>query len=280
MHLDDCALIVRETEVMRMVEMTQHEKDLKAIAEFKLFDDTFMSAVFDGQIAETELLIRVVLGRDDIEVISSKAQYYITNIYGHEVRLDILAKDKEGKYYHFEVQRSKAGASVRRARFTAALVDGRLLGKGKPYDDMPDRYTIFITEADMFGRGIPSYHAENKITELENRPLGDGGNIIYVNGQYRNVETPIGQLMHDFSCVDASEIINPLLRERVHYLKETERGREEMCQIMENRINEEKIELAKKAIARGKLSLEEIAETLSLPLAFVQELARPKAVMA
>ena len=116
--------------------------------------------------------------------------------------------------------------------------------------------------------------------ELENRPLGDGGNIIYVNGQYRNVETLIGQLMHDFSCVDASEIINPLLRERVHYLKETEGGREEMCQIMENRINEEKIELAKKAIARGKLSLEEIAETLSLPLAFVQELARPKAVMA
>lgn len=145
---------------------------------------------------------------------------------------------------------------------------------------MPDRYTIIITEADTFGRGIPSYHAENKITELENSPLGDGGNIIYVNGQYRNVETQIGQLMHDFSCVDASEIINPLLRERVHYLKETEGGREEMCQIMENRINEEKIELAKKAIARGKLSLEEIAETLSLPLAFVQELARPKAVMA
>jgi PTS system N-acetylglucosamine-specific IIC component len=44
--------------------------------------------------------------------------------------------------------------------------------------------------------------------------------------------------------------------------------------------DEEKIELAKKAIARGKLSLEEIAETLSLPLAFVQELARPKAAMA
>ena len=109
--------------------------------------------------------------------------------------------------------------------------------------------------------------------------IGDCGNIIYVNGQYRNLETPIGQLMHDFSCVDSSEIINPLLRDRVHYLKETEGGREKMCQIMENRINEEKIELAKKAIARGKLSLEEIAETLSLPLAFVQELARPKAAM-
>lgn len=81
-------------------------------------------------------------------------------------------------------------------------------------------------------------------------------------------------------AVKVNAVIYPLLRERVHYLKETEKGREEMCQIMENRINEEKIELAKKAIARGKLSLEEIAETLSLPLAFVQELARPKAVMA
>ena len=262
-----------------MSEITK-EKSLKAITEFRLFDDTFMSAVFDGQIAETELLIRVVLGRDDIDVISSKAQYYITNIYGHEVRLDILAKDKTGKSYHFEVQRSKAGASVRRARFTAALVDGRLLAKGQSYDDMPDRYTIFITEVDMFDMGLPSYHAENKILELGDKPLGDGGHIIYVNGQYRNMDTPIGQLMHDFACVNSSEMINPLLRERVHYLKDTEGGREEMCQIMENRINEEKIELAKKAIARGDLSLEQIARTLSLPLAFVQELAHPNPAMA
>ena len=86
--------------------------------------------------------------------------------------------------------------------------------------------------------------------------------------------------MHDFSCVKPADIINPLLRKRVHYLKETGGGREEMCQIMENRINEEKIELAKKAIANGKLSLEDIAETLSLPLAFVQELAKIKPVTA
>ena len=49
-----------------------------------------------------------------------------------------------------------------------------------------------------------------------------------------------------------------------------------MCEIMENRVNEEKIELAKRAIQRGKLSLADIAETIGLPLAFVEELARPK----
>ena len=51
-----------------MSEATQHEKDLQAIAEFRMFDDTFMSAVFDGQIAETELLLQAVLGKDGIQV--------------------------------------------------------------------------------------------------------------------------------------------------------------------------------------------------------------------
>jgi len=47
-----------------------------------------------------------------------------------------------------------------------------------------------------------------------------------------------------------------------------------VCQIMENRINEEKIELAKEAIQKGNLTLEQIADVLKLPLAFVQELAK------
>ncbi len=259
-----------------MSEATQHEKDLQAIAAFRMFDDTFMSAVFDGQIAETALLLRVVLGQDDIQVESSEAQFYISNIYGHEAKLDILARDRQGKAYNVEVQRVLSGASVQRARFHGAMVDVTLLKKGEPHQNLPDRYTIFITEDDMFGKGLPAYHACNKIDELENAPLGDGGYIIYINGQYRNVDTPIGKLMHDFFCVNADDILNPLLKERVKYLKETEGGRKEMCEIMENRVNEEKIELAKRAIQRGKLSLADIAETIGLPLAFVEELARPK----
>ena len=86
--------------------------------------------------------------------------------------------------------------------------------------------------------------------------------------------------MHDFSCRRAEEILNPILRERVRILKETEGGRQEVCQIMENRINEEKIELAKNAIKKGKLTLEQIAEVLELPLAFVQELAKNNTVNA
>lgn len=71
-----------------------------------------------------------------------------------------------------------------------------------------------------------------------------------------------------------------MLKDRVKYLKETVGDRKEMCEIMENlmetRIKEEKIELAKKEIAIGELTLSQIARAFQLPLAFVEELARPK----
>ena len=61
---------------------------------------------------------------------------------------------------------------------------------------------------------------------------------------------------------------------RVHYLKDTEGGRGEVCELMDNIINEEKIDMAKDAIKVNDLTLEQIAKTLRLPLAFVEELAK------
>jgi len=47
---------------------TEQEKNLKSVDDFRMFDDTFMSAVFDGKIEETQFLIRVILERNDITV--------------------------------------------------------------------------------------------------------------------------------------------------------------------------------------------------------------------
>ena len=251
------------------------EKKLKAIADMRMLDDTFMSAVFDGQIKETQLLLQIILNKDDIAVIKAEAQVYFSNIYGREIRLDILAEDKKGTIYNVEVQREKGKADPHRARFHGARVDSRLLKKGqKDFREIPDRYTIFITEDDMFNKGLPAYHSENTIAELNHTPLGDGSYIIYVNGQYRNLETPIGRLIHDFYCKKSTDILNPILRERVSHLKDTEGGQAEMCQIMDNIITEEKIDMAKNEIAYGELTLSQIARAFELPIAFVQELAK------
>ncbi len=255
-----------------MTPETSRGKNLNSIAEFRLFDDTFMSAAFDGQKEATKFLIDTITGLN-VTVKDTKAQYFLSNTRGHEVRLDIVATDRSGKVYHFEVQRAKAGASEKRARFLSALLDSTLLGKGEDYSSIPDRYTIFITESDYFGAGLPLYHIGNMIEEL-NRPFADGAHTIYVNGEFRDISNPIGTLMHDFSCIEPSDMIIPVLKERVTTLKKTTGGHDTMCAVMENRIKEEKLDLAREAIAEGKYTPEEVANLFKLPLSEVQKVAK------
>ena len=268
-----------------MTEKERKERELRNIEELRMIDDTFFAAVFDGQTAETEVLIRTILNRDDITVVEAKVQNFIPNLRGHGVSLDILAMDSKGRAYNIEVQRASAGATPKRARFTGAMVDTRLLEKGEDYEDLPNRYTIFITEEDYYKRKEPVYHVENTIKELDNAPLGDGSYILYINGSYRNLETPIGRLMHDFSCADSSGIINPVLKKRIKYLKEEEGGHRSMCKLMDDLINDvvvdavkdavrdERIDTAKKLLALGDSSLSNIAIVSNLPLSTVEELA-------
>ena len=68
-----------------------------------------------------------------------------------------------------------------------------------------------------------------------------------------------------------------VLARQVKYFKETEGGQEIMCQVFEElaekRVTEEKKAFARRLIARGKQTLEEIAEDTDLPLEEVRELA-------
>jgi len=276
--LQDRKLQEETLQQQRSQEQEDMQDKLQRIAKMRMFDDTLMNAVFDSRIVETQVLIQIILGRDNIRVISTKTQEEFINVYGRTVTLDIVARDADDKLYNIEVQRDKYKAPPQRARFHAAVADITLLKEKQPFKDMPERYTIFITEEDKFGKGLPMYHIENKITELCDALFQDGGHIIYVNGEYRNLATPIGQLMHDFSCTQASDILNPVLQERVRYLKESKGGNAEMCELVEEyaekKAKMKKIEIAKNFINNTNLSLEEIAKCVELPLATVKELSQ------
>ena len=189
-----------------------------------------------------------------------------------------------------EIQRSDRGSEVKRARFHSSMIDRTLLRKGEDFEDLVDTYVIFITENDKFGMGIPLYHIERKITEMDNALFGDGAHIIYVNGEYRNLEHPVGSLMHDFNCKDAKDMVNPILAEEVRYLKEREGGQNQMCRLLEEMRNEaaekaaveatynKAVSTALKMLARGRDSVEEIAEMTDLPLEEVQKLADEQTV--
>ncbi len=63
-----------------------------------LFDDDLMSMVFDANIEATELLLKIILKKDDIQVISVVGQRELQSpvVGGRDIRLDILAKDGFG----------------------------------------------------------------------------------------------------------------------------------------------------------------------------------------
>lgn len=225
-----------------------NENDLQKIKELRLMDDDFFSEALDEKTEAVEYILNTILERDDIKVKSTKAQVEYKSATKRSIKLDIQAEDVHGKLMDIEIQRSDRGSGVRRARFHSSMIDRALLSKGDDFEDLVDTYVIFITEKDKFGMGIPLYHIERKISEMDNALFGDGAHILYVNGEYRNLEHPVGSLMHDFNCKDAKDMVNPLLAEEVRYLKETEGGRSQMSRILEEMRNE----AAEKAKAEGR----------------------------
>lgn len=243
-----------------------------------LLDDGFMTIVFDRNIVATELVLNVILGRDDMKVIEVVAQREYKNpvMGGRSIKLDIYAEDSDGKVYDVEVQNESAGADIHRARFHSSMLDTRMLKEKQQFKAIHDSYVIFITKNDYMKLGLPMYHVERVIQE-SGTLFGDGSHIIYVNGSYKDNSDPVGRLMHDFRCTSAADMFYPELAEPVRHFKETEGGQSQMSNFIEEYGKKvalkEKEASALKMIARGKLTIEEIAEDLELPIERVEELA-------
>ena len=247
------------------------KKILDKIRNFRLFDDDYMTKFFEDDLAATSLLLQVIMENPTIRATKSISQRSIKNLQGRSVRLDIQAEDEAKRLYDIEIQRAESGAGARRARYNSALMDANVADSGKYGEKLPESYVIFIAESDVFGYGLPLYHIERTIVENGLR-FNDGAHIVYVNGENRE-DTAVGNLMHDFSCVNPDDMKYKVLAERARYLKQDQKGVTTMCKAMEELIEEDKIESAEKLIAKGKMTLEDIAECLSLSLEKVTELA-------
>ena len=258
----------------------RNEHYLELLKDLRLMDDDFFSEALDEKIEPVEYILCTILERKDIKGQHTEAK--------RSIKLDIRAVDADGHVMDIEVQRADKGASVRRARFHSSVIDRTLLEKGEDFDALVATYVIFITERDRYGAGLPLYHVERTVTELKNKMFGDGAHIIYVNGAFRDLEHPVGRLMHDMNCTDPSEMLNPLLAKEVRYLKETEGGKMQMCRAFEEVARESakeaeekarietKREMVRKLYALGQMSLETIAECTELPLDEVKALVEKK----
>ena len=206
----------------------------KLVDDMSLMDDDLMSRVFDHNIPATELLLRTIL-QQEVEVLETLGQEEMKNplVDGRSIRVDVLAKDKKGRYFNCEVQRKDTGAHPCRARFHSAMMDSIMLQASEEYSSLKDSYVIFLTEKDYFSQGKPLYFVERKIND--EKAFGDGNFIVYVNGAYEG-EDEIGRLMKDMKRQETTGFFHKELEAGVRHFK-VEEGRTVMCEAVEKYAN-------------------------------------------
>ena len=254
-----------------------HQQDLVRLKSLRYMDDDFMTVCLADNFEGVELILRIVLDREDIKIKSIRTQDPLKNLQGRSAILDVHAVDSTHKEFDIEIQRKDAGAGAKRARHNSSLLDAHILKSGDDTEDIPDSYVIFITENDVMKGNQPIYPVERYVTIGENKVLfGDGTHILYVNGKYRGNDE-IGKLMHDFSCTNPDDINYEALAKKARFFKQDEKGVSIMCKIMEDMRNEAELNKAKKMAVRmikaGKMPLEDIADYTELSLDTIKELA-------
>ena len=257
------------------VEGQKRQKDLQRLRGLRPIDDDFMRCLFKDNIPLAELVLRIITGKPDLIITDCQTQKDMKRLVGaRSICLDAYGTDAAGKKYGLEIQRADKGANPHRARYHSSVMDVENLNAGQEFSELPDTYTIFITEKDFFGLGGPVYPIE-RINLLTGKPFEDGEHILYVNGEYRGT-SDIGKLMHDFSCTDADDMNFKLMAERMRYLKEDPKGVNEMCKVMEDmRIQERRetmTEIALRMLHAGRYALEEIVNISGLSLDEVKNL--------
>lgn len=230
----------------------KHQEDLQRLKNFRLIDDDFFNKCFEENIDCIQLILQIVLNMPDLKVLDVRTQVFVENLLNRSVRLDILATDSNGRKFNVEIQRSDKGAERKRARYNSSMMDVSLLEKGTDFSALPETFVIFITERDYMGEGLPVYPVERCVLNTK-KLFHDGAHILYVNGAYRD-DSPIGWLMHDFSCTDPADMHYDILANRVKFFKEEKEGIAVMCKAMEEMRNES----LQEGIAQGKkLGLQE-----------------------
>lgn len=260
----------------------RREKIRKVVDGLRLIDDDFMTPFFDGSNECMELVLRIVMDMPELVVKEVRTQVKMENLHGRSVSMDVVAVDGEGRTINVEVQRTDKGAGSRRARYHSSLLDASLLDKGEDFGELPETWVIFITEHDVLGGGEAVYKVERCILNT-GALFDDGAHILYVNGAYRG-DTPVGRLMHDFFCARPADMHYAVLAERAKQFKYGTEGSDTMCRAVEELYKEGRkegrkeghkegrLETARKMLAAGKLTLEEIAEYSGLPLDEVKRL--------
>lgn len=202
--------------------LTEAER-MRIISGMKLTDNLFFTKCFSENPECVDLMLRIILGRDDLKVMRAGVQKWVVNLGRHSAILDILAEDSNGDVYDIEIQNDECEAEPKRARYYSSSIDTSLLESGEDYRKLPESYMIFLTDKDPIGKGKDLYRIDRMVAE----PLmsfGDGSHIIYANAENAGSDTALGKLMADLMCAEPCKMHYTEIRNAVRKYKETKEG--------------------------------------------------------
>ena len=201
------------------------------------------------------------------------------------VRLDVYAKDADGlKVYNIEMQASDTKELPERSRYYQGVIDVDTLKSGQKYKDLKTSFVIFICIDDIFGDGLPKYTFENLCQENPNVKLNDRAYKYFFISE--NCDKLLNEDQKAFlRMVTENKASNKFTGRMLELLDNAKRNTQwrkqymewerEKTYIREDAIKEgaqqKAVEDARKFLADGKYTAEEISALLGIPVeAFVQ----------
>lgn len=268
---------------MEIEKLTVTPEQIRAFQRATLMDDDFMRAFFRGNDSAVQKVLRIIMDKPDLVVMSVSIQEELPGFGdSHGVRFDVYAVDSDGTQYDIEIQNRPDGATPQRADFNSAMMTVRTLKAGENYSALAERrrVVIFITATDVLKGKRPIYTIERVIRET-GQPFNDGTKIIYINTSYKDTNTALGRMIHDFRCKDPKEWYDSELAIKAAELKGDDGTVKELEELKARAWEIGKADgetdmqqsIALSLIRRGKDALEEIAELCHMTLEQVQNLA-------
>ena len=115
-----------------------HREDLERIAKYRPLDDDFMRELFRDNMPLTEMVLRIITGKQDLVVTSQETQYDLNQIAGaRSLCLDVFATDSKNQKYNLEIQRADKGATAKRARYHSSAIDVESLRPKEDFEQLP-----------------------------------------------------------------------------------------------------------------------------------------------
>ena len=158
-------------------------------------------------------VLSIITGEKNLKLKEVYVEEVILNKSGQRaIRLDARATDISGRNFATEMQNDTEQDDMRRrARFYQGLIDTPLLKSGRKtrYKHLPPTIITFITQKDIFGKGLAKYTFTEQCEEIRDLHLEDGTKKIFLNMTSKKGEPVLVSLLQymKHTTLENSEIL-------------------------------------------------------------------------